>query len=266
MTEWATGETDELRAAIRGTHAASDWRQDDLIVFDVMQGSLLRWTDDLHRSLKKTHRALEAARGYEDGTSEKAADSIEEALTHVVSARDKLLAIAVQVLGVPSLWLYKEGVRFEPNETALKNKLSEIGAAEPQAGRLKSRLDTLAGHPAIVLRNQILHALSPVGALGENCWIRKAFLDERGGIIGWERGPLYFEGMRELENLFPATVWSWVIEHTEDAEPLLLEATKALARLTASLGTIGELEAVYRWPDGRMALEAPASGAARLSP
>jgi hypothetical protein len=257
MTDWATRETDELREAIRAARPSSDWRSHDLIAFDIVQGSLLRWTSDLHRSLKKTHLALGAARSFEDGTSEEAADRIEEALTHVVSARDKIVAIAVQILGVPSLWLYKKGVRFEPNETALKAKLSEIGAAEPQAGRLKSSLDSLGGHPAIVLRNQILHALSPVGDIGENCWFRKAILDERGGIESWERGPLYFEGMGELENLFPATIWRWAIEQAEEAEPLLLQATKALARLTASLATIAELQAVYRWPDGRVVLERP---------
>lgn len=257
MTEWASKETAELCEAIRATRPGNGWRQDDLLAFDVVQGSLLRWTDDLHRSLKKTHRALDDARGFEDGTHEDAADAIEEALTHVVSARDKIVSIAAQVLGLPSLWLYKKGVRFEPNETALKNKLSEIGAAEPRAGRLKSRLDTLGGHPAVVLRNQILHALSPVGGVSENCWIRKAVLDEKGSIEGRDRGPLYPEGVLDLENILPPTVWNWAIESAEEAEPLLLEATKALARLTASIGTIGELQTVYRWPDGQIVLEKP---------
>jgi hypothetical protein len=160
-------------------------------VLDLVQHSLARWVDDLGRSLRRADTATAKARQHSGEPDEEMAEELEEAITQIGSARDKLVAVAALVFGVPSLVPQKPGIKFEPRDSAVKNTLSELGAAgHAQAGQVKSRLDRLDDHPAITLRNQILHALSPLGNVAENCWIRRADLDEKGGIRvgGWSRG------------------------------------------------------------------------------
>ena len=249
----------ELRDAILASSASGDWWRDDADVFDLVQHSVTRWADDLERSLRKVESAVSAARAHGSDPGSQPADELEEAFAQVVSARDKMISIAAQVLSVPSLRLHKEGVRFEPDESRVKALLSQLGS-EKQAGRLKSRLDALADHPAVTLRNQILHALSPLGeAVAANCWFRTAQLDDRGGIVDWSRGPLFPEHTLEQGDIKPETIWAWAVGVLGEAQTLLIEATTALAKLIASVGTLGELQAVYRWPDGRVQLERPAS-------
>jgi hypothetical protein len=181
----------ELREAVLATRASNEWFNDDRQVLDLVQHSLARWVDDLGRSLRRADTATAKARQHSGEPDEEMAEELEEAITQIGSARDKLVAVAALVFGVPSLVPQKPGIKFEPRDSAVKNTLSELGAAgHAQAGQVKSRLDRLDDHPAITLRNQILHALSPLGNVAENCWIRRADLDEKGGIRvgGWSRG------------------------------------------------------------------------------
>jgi hypothetical protein len=251
---------EELREALLAATVTDEWWIEDGQAFDLVQASIVRWVDDLGRARQKVERALEAAEAHSGDPDEQLADELEETLLQITSARDKIVAITAQLLGVPSLVRHKKGVRFEPSESAVKNTLSDIGAAgQPQAGRLKSRLDKLSDHPAIALRNQITHALSPLGSVVENCWIRKAYLDDKGGIRLWERGPLYPEGTLDQEDIQPQTIWAWVTRSAREAYTLLTEATKALARLTASIETIAPPQAVFIWPDKNVQFDRPKS-------
>ena len=185
---------------------------------------------------------------------------LEEALTQLGSARDKLIAVAAQVFGVPSLVLQKPGIKFEPRDGAVKNALSALGAAgHAQAGQVKSRLDVLDDHAAIALRNQILHALSPLAQVAENCWIRTAELDEKGSIRFWTRGPLYPRNTLDQGDIQPETIWKWAVTSAEEAITLLVETADALAKLVKAVGEIAPPQAIYHWPDGKIDFERPKS-------
>src|SRR5581483_1358787 len=158
--------------------------------------------------------------------------------------------------------LQKPGVKFEPRESAVKNKLSDLGAGgTASAGVVKSRLDILAEHPAITLRNQIIRALSPLGEVAASCWFRLAELDEKGGIRagGWSTHILYPKGSLDQGDIKPETIWNWVVASADEALVLLDEATDALATLVLEVGTITLPQAVYRWPNGRVQFDRPKS-------
>jgi hypothetical protein len=260
VSQKTDGAIEELREALLAAEVTDEWLIEDRQVFDLVQHSIVHWADDLGRALQKVNRALEAAEAHARNPDEELADELEEALLQIASAREKVVAITAQLLGVPSLVRHKKGVRFEPSESTVKNKLSEVGAGgQPQAGRLKSRLDVISAHPAIALRNQITHALSPLGNVVENCWIRKAYLDEKGGIGVWERGPLYPEGTLDQDDIQPQTIWEWATRSAREAYELLQEATTALARLTAGVGTIAPPQAVFIWPEGNVQFDRPKS-------
>jgi hypothetical protein len=252
----------ELREAVLATRASNEWFNDDRQVPDLVQHSVARWVDDLGRSLRRADTATAKARQHSGEPDEEMAEELEEAITQIGSARDKLVAVAALVFGVPSLVPQKPGIKFEPRDSAVKNTLSELGAAgHAQAGQVKSRLDRLDDHPAITLRNQILHALSPLGNVAENCWIRRADLDEKGGIRvgGWSRGPLYPKHTLDQGDIKPETIWNWAVTSSEEAIALLIEATDALAKLVQAVGEIKPPQAIYRWPDGKVQFERPKS-------
>jgi hypothetical protein len=249
-----------LRAAVLASKATDEWWIGDREAFDLVQYSVVRWVDDLGRSLQRVQRALVEVERHTGELTGEMVDTLEGCLTQVVGARDKVVAITAQLLGVPSLRLHRKGVRFEPGESAIKSKLSEVGASgQREAGRLKSQLDALSDHPAIVLRNQITHALSPLGAVVENCWIRRASLDEKGGIVAWSRGPLYPEGTLDQGDIPPQTIWAWALESANEAQELLVNATTALAGLASSMGSVAPPQAVFIWPDGKVQFDRPES-------
>jgi len=248
----------ELREAILAARENDEWSGENRLIYDVARRDIARWADDLGRSLRKVDQVLRATNSHSGEPDEAMRDLLESAFVHIASARDKLLAIAVQILGIPSLRSYKKSVRFEPDETALKRVLSELRRFR-HAGQVKDRLDKLAGHPAIMLRNQIAHALSPIGEVAPNCWIRTADLDKKGGVLAWRPGPLYPEGTLDQGDLGPKTIWRWATASAAEAHGLLLEATTELASLIGSIGTLPMPQALYRWPDGRVQLTRPKS-------
>jgi hypothetical protein len=247
----------ELREAVLATRASNEWFDDDRqMVFDLVQFSIARWVDDLGRSLRRAVKAIEKVREHTGEPDEE----LEEALTQIGSARDKVVAVIALVFGVPSLALQKPGMKFEPKGSAVKDALSKLGAeGHAQAGQVKKQLDALDDHVGISLRNQIIHALSPFGELAENCWFRRADLDEKGGIIAWSRSRLLPRGTLDQGDVKPETIWKWAVESAEDAIGLLVEATEALTKLVKAVGEIAPLQAVYVWPDGQIIFQRPKS-------
>jgi hypothetical protein len=243
---------DRLRSALWNARPGEGWLTEDLVVFDVVQGSIVRWVDDLGRSLERLIQAIRQARAEND------VSAVEDALIQAVSARDKLRAVAVRVFGAKSLTLYKSGVRFSPSESDLRRVLSDLGEAGiVPAGRTKSLFEELADHPAVALRNEIIHALTPFPELSDVCWVKVANLDDRGGIVSWQRQVLYAEGSLDQGNALPETLYEWAISNAEGAFELLVDTTTALAELVENVGTISPLPECYVWPDGRAQLDDP---------
>lgn len=250
----------ELREVVLATRASEEWFHDDEQAFDLVQYSVSRWVDDLGRAFRRAEGATAKAAAHSGKPDDAMAEELEEALTQIGGAHDKLVAVAALVFGVPSLVLQKPGIKFEPRDSSVKNALSKLGSeGHAEAGQIKSRLDTLDDHAAIALRNQIIHALSPLGEVAENCWIRKAHLDEKGGIRFWDRGPLYPEGTLDQGDIKPETIWNWAVKSAEEALTLLVEATVALAKLVKKVGVIAPPQAVYIWPDAKVQFERPQS-------
>jgi len=252
----------ELRDAVLATEPSQECLHTDRVVLDLVKQSVVRWVDDLGRSLRRADAAVLKVRAHSGEPNEEVGDALEEALGQIGSARDKLTAVAALVFGVPSLVIQKPGVKFEPRDSAVKKVLSDLGAARHgSAGQVKSRLDALDDHPAISLRNQIVHALSPLGQVVENCWFRLAELDEKGGIRpgGWSTSLLYPKGSLDQGDIKPETIWNWVVTSAEEALVLIGETTTALARLVREVGEIALPQAIYRWPDGRLQFERPKS-------
>jgi hypothetical protein len=191
-----------LHQAVLGCRASDEWMTDDRQnIFDFVQFSIARWADDLGRSLRRAATAISKAREHGGEPEEEMAEKLEEAFTQLGSARDKLVAVVALVFGVPSLVPQKPGMKFEPKEGVVKGLLSKLGAdGHFHAGQVKKQLDALDDHVALALRHQIIHALSPLGDLAENCWFRRADLDEKGASV---RGPVPVSFRRRRSN--PAT-------------------------------------------------------------
>lgn len=81
----------ELREAVLATRASDEWFDDDRqMVLDLVQFSIARWVDDLGRSLGRAVMAIEKAREHTGEPDEETAEELEEALTQIGSARDKV--------------------------------------------------------------------------------------------------------------------------------------------------------------------------------
>ena len=249
-----------LREAVLACRASDEWLNPERQVFDLVQFSIARWVDDLHRSLRRATDATSRAREHTGEPNEEMAEELEDALTQVGSARDKLVAVIALIFGVPSLVPQKPGMKFEPKEGAVKGALSRLGAdGYAQAGQVKKQLDVLDDHAGLALRHQIIHALSPLGELAENCWFRRADLDEKGGIRAWSNSRLLPKGTLDQGDIKPETIWRWAVASAEEALGLLVEATEALTKLVASVALIAPPQPVYVWPDGRIVFERPKS-------
>lgn len=250
-----------LREAVLACRASDDWSNDDRrMIFDLVQASIARWVDDLVRSLHRATRAIEKTREHSGEPDEDMAEELESALTQIGSARDKIVSVIALVFGVPSLVPQKPGMKFEPKEGTVKGVLSKLGGdGEAQAGQVKKRLDALDDHVALSLRHQIIHALSPLAELAENCWFRRADLDEKGGIRAWSNSRLLPRGTLDQEDIKPETIWKWAVESAEEAIGLLVKAIDALTKLVVSVREIAPPQPVYVWPDGRIVFERPKS-------
>jgi hypothetical protein len=63
----------------------------------------------------------------------------------------------------------------------------------------------------------------------------------------------------------PETIWAWAVASAVEAIGLLVDAILALAALVGSVGEIAPPQAVYRWPDRRIAFQRPKSDQLGLS-
>lgn len=250
-----------LREAILATSASENWYSDEAMIVDLVQHSIGRWAYDLAQTFRELAEALNRAAASPDHDETPDHDPVgdlEFALIKVVSARDALRAVGAQVFGSDRLRLDKPGVRFDPDESALRHRLSELGAEGfARAGKLKTIFEQIAEHPAIALRNGVVHALAPFPEVAEVCWIRKAHLDEKGGIVAWERGPLYPEGSLDQRDAKPWTLFRWALTSAEDGFVRLIELTESLAALVSDVGVVEPPASVFIWPDGRVQLERP---------
>jgi hypothetical protein len=250
-----------LEDAVWAATPSAEWLATDCANFDLIQGGIARWVKDAVFSLRRSARSMQIAASEFEGQeipSGDALEALEDALVRTASARDKLRAVVALVLGVPSLRPYKKGIHFKPNEREVRTALSGAGAAgSSQAGRVKRLFEEISEHPSIKLRNDIIHAIAPLSELADLCWVKRAHLDERGGIRAWEGGPLYPEDSLSLPDAQPATLFRWALASAEEGFDLVAEAIAAIAAMTEEIGVLAPPQSVYRWPDGRVQFEDP---------
>ena len=184
------------------------------------------------------------------GPTERGGDSLELCLTHEVAAREKLVAVLAQFLGVPSLDKYKSGIRFFPRERRVRNELqqrAQTGSSE--AGALLQALIAFDELPAIGLRNQLAHGVMFLPTVTEICYFRIETL----GLItaspgGSKMQYLLPEGMLDQGDLLPETLFAWVERDAREALEAFDELIALTTRLVERVGELAPVTAVYRVP------------------
>lgn len=265
----ALAASQRLREAILATRASDAWWRDQVGVFDIAQASVARWALDVGTTFREFDDALSAADASPDRDEAPGHDPVaelEDALIRAVAVRDRLRAAAALVFGARCLKPSRPGVRFEPSESDLRRRLSEMAAGGAQrAGRVKSSFEQIAEHPAMDMRNAVIHSLGPFPELVEVCWIQKAHLDEGGGIRAWESGPLYPRGSLDQGDAKPWTLFGWARDTADDAYGLLVKLTDDLASLIEDVGVMEPPPSVFVQPDGTAVLDRPESGPSKPS-
>jgi hypothetical protein len=261
--EHALAATAKLREAILAIRPSDNWFSDEAIVVDLVQHSIGRWALDLAQTFRELADALgrvAAAADSQDVSDHGPVGDLELALMKVVSARDALRAIAAQVFGSDRIRLVKPGVSFDPNESSLRRRLSELGASGfVHAGKLKAMFEQIAEHPAISLRNDVVHASLPFPTWPRRAGLGRHNLDKKGGILAWERGPLYPARSLDHGDIKPSTLFRWAHTSGEDGFIELIKLTETMATLVSETGVVEPPASVYIWPDGRLQLERPSS-------
>jgi hypothetical protein len=216
--------------------------------------NLARWGADLRRAAQ---RAVDArAEASAEPLSDDSVDAIERATWRLAGTRDKLRAIISLALGVPALRLDRPGVRFAPDHRKIARRLEEVGNAD--ALRLRDLFDQIAELPAIDLRNQISHSLSPVPEAAEVCWIDIAILDAQNGIIAWDTSTrLFAENVLDQGSLDPQTLYDFAIGAVDDALALLGEGISVASAVVRAHGKLHQPYAVFKREDGTLYLERP---------
>jgi hypothetical protein len=238
-----------LREAIWATTPAEGWEPEDThLRFDLVQGCIKRWADDIERTVKKAQEALDRAAA-EQGT-ELGADQLELALMYAVAAREKLVALLTQFLGVPSLDRYKEGVRFFPRESRVRKELmTRAKAGATEAGGLMQALIAFDKLPAIGLRNQLEHGISFLPTVTEICWIRVVDLGFiTGEPVGGEMSHLMAEGILDQPDITTETLFAWAEKNGQEAVAALDDLIELTTQLVASIGELVPVNEVYRIP------------------
>jgi hypothetical protein len=240
---------DALRAAIWETTPAEGWSHDDRSLrFDLVQGCLVRWTDDIERTVRKSRGALERAAA--SGATEEGADEIELSLLYAVAAREKLIALLAQFLGVPSLDPYKDGIRFFPRENRVRNELmNRAKEGLDEAGALLQSLIAFDELRAIGLRNQLEHGISFLPRVTEICWFRVVDLGFlTGEPVGGEMSNLMAEGVLEHGDISPDTLFDWAKRCAHEALDGFERLVKDTLGLVRSVGQLAPVNEVYRAP------------------
>lgn len=240
---------DELRAAIWATAPADGWDPGDRSArFDLVQGCLARWTDDIERTANKAEAAL--GRAAVERATEKGADEIELSLLYAVAAREKLIALLAQFLGVPSLDRYKEGIRFFPRENRVRSELmSRAKAGLGAAGTLLQSLIAFDELSAIGLRNQLEHGISFLPTVTEICWFRVVDLGfVTGEPVGGEMSHLMAEGMLDQDDISTEALFAWAERCAREALDALGGLIEETIRLVTAVGGLAPVNEVYRAP------------------
>lgn len=252
----------ELREAIQAAPAERTWFEEIAAgrALDVARASLERWATDLGEILASVSDGLSQAPETVPGDTNNAvlaADKLASALVQLGAALDRIYAITAQALGVRHLVPWRQGVRFNPDKKSVRGAINTLAQDSAAAAGLKRQLDLLQDHAAIDLRNEIVHAMQrPFPELTETCWIRRTYLDDRGGIIGTDMGPLYPARSLDLNDALPQTLWEAARTVCVEALELLLEATAMLAGLLRE-GELAAPQTVYITHDGSLLMERP---------
>lgn len=257
----ALAAVERLRAAVLATRASGNWFSDQLDRVDLVQHSVARWVTDAGATFREFDSSLRhavASPDREEVPDHDPIGTLEDAIVRAVAVRDRLRSLAALVFGSKCLNVSGRTVRFEPNESDLRRRLGDLAAnGAAHAGRVKTLFEQAAEHPAVGMRNDVIHALSPFPELVETCWINIARLDSRGGIVSWSPGPLYPKGTLDQADAQPWTLYGWAVDTAEDAFGLLVELTDELAALVEEVGEIEPPPAVYLPPAGQALLDRP---------
>jgi hypothetical protein len=218
---------------------------------------ILGWVDDAGRSCSSIASTLAVVE--ERGRTAETCEALEGALWRVDAAREKLEAVFVLSFGVPSLELYKSGVKFEPNAMAIKIKLEQLAEDHEAATELAQCGKQLAEHAAVRIRNQLSHQLAPIESAEPLCLIDLAHL-RRGSIIGWTGGPFYVEGALESGDIGADALWTRAVAAVGECFALLVRSMEAMAELIVAAAVLEPPQPVYRDEDtGRVSLTDPRS-------
>lgn len=259
--ERATEAASRLADAVRATRASDEWPSKHLHVFDVVQASVARWAQDTATTFAEYADALgeaTASPDREEVPNHDPVSALEESFMRAVGVRDRLRSLAALVVGSRCLRLDGPGVSFEPNERDLRRRLGDLAEARMRrAGAVKTLFEQVADHPAIRIRNDVLHALAPFPELVETCWINKVRLDERGNVKFDGLGPLYPAGTLDHDDASPMRLYRSALETSEEAFELLVRLTTELATLIEELGDLQMPPSVYVTHDGSALLERP---------
>jgi len=210
---------------------------------NLARACLIAWVDDAARCCDRIANTVPRLRDHERNAKTIAA--LEEALWRLDSGREKLEAVFSLAFGLPSLRLYKTGVLFEPNMKQIRLKLKELGKHNESARELSEIGRSLAEHPAIQLRHQLIHQLSPAGSLAALCLIDVAHVREQ-SIVAWETSQLYAEETLNYGSIADDDRWARATHWVEECLDLLLRSVELLATIVNDLGVLEPPQAVYK--------------------
>jgi len=120
----------------------------------------------------------------------------------------------------------------------------------------KAQLDSLERHPAIDLRNEIVHAIRPFPELVETCWVRRGTLNDQGHPVAYSMAALYPARSLDQDNALPETLWSASRTTCLEAFEILLAAVGHLATLIQDT-ELAAPQTVYVKPDGGVLMDRP---------
>lgn len=257
---------DDLRTAIWATTPAQGWEPNQSKDFlDLVQGCLKRWTDDIERTVGKAESALAGAKAA--GVSKEGGDELERALSHTVAAREKLIAVLAQFLGVRSLEKFKGRIHFFPRENRVRHGLqlrAQSGVAE--AGALLQALIKFDQLPAIAMRNQLTHGVTFFPEVSEICYFRVSTINLMNGEP--DQGSISYllpEGMLDKGDLLPETLSSWVEESATEALGAFADLVVLTTKLVEKIGELAPVDTVYRIPGQQgIFMEIPPPGTQRF--
>jgi hypothetical protein len=228
---------------------------------------LNQWIDDLSATASSAAASIEAAAS--SARPGDGADALEYALWRIDSAADKLMVVIALALGVQVLRVSKagSGVVFRPSPKLVLARLAELRAGSPAATRLNALLQELHQHPARDLRNEVSHALSPVGDLRPLCHFAIVYLTAGHRQLSQARMLYGGAALWDAEDMTADAVWHRTLAMTRDAFDLLVRAMVATADLVTDAGSLAPPPTVFHNLDqGKTLLADPGPTYGQLGP